>query len=462
MTSALLGHKVVDRRLMGCIRPGMAVIAALLLVSLSSERSWAQSSEASRPNIVFVLADDLGYNDCSFGGESRYRTENLERMAREGTILRSLYVQPVCTPTRAALMTGRYPMRYGLQVGVIRPDFEFGLDRSERTLAEELHELGYRTSIVGKWHLGWKEEWMLPLSRGFDSQYGMLRTGAIDHFTHERQGAGVDWFRQQQPLDEPGYATDLITAEAVRQISAHDFDQPLFLYVAFNAPHSPYQPPIADDPELSTELPANRRDFARMVRAIDRGFGQIRESLEAKGVMDNTIVVFSSDNGGVSPQQRADNRPLRDGKGSVYEGGVRSNGFIWFPGRVPVRQIDMPMHTVDWYPTLVQAAGGTVQKPDLDGIDQWSRLTGEAEAEDQERIILLNAAPRASALRQGDWKLVRTRPANGSTSTQLFFLPDDLGERTDVSAENPEVFKRLSEALDRFESEQAPPLVRQE
>lgn len=430
-----------------------------LLVNIST--LLAQSNEASRPNIVFVLADDLGYNDCSFGGESRYETPNLSRLAREGTILRSLYVQPVCTPTRAALMTGRYPMRYGLQVGVIRPNFDYGLDRSERTLAQELHDLGYRTSIIGKWHLGWKEEWMLPLSRGFDSQYGMLRTGAIDHYTHEREGAGVDWFRQHEPLDEPGYATDLITAEAIKQVNAHDFNQPLFLYVAFNSPHSPYQPPLTDDEGVPANLPEARRDFARMVRAVDRGFGQIIEALQARGVMENTIVVFSSDNGGVSPQ-RADNRPLRGGKGTLFEGGVRSNGFVWFPGKVPSRQIELPMHTVDWYPTLVQAAGGEVQKANLDGIDQWGRLTGESPAEDAERIILLNAAPAGSALRQGDWKVLRQRPAQGPETTVLYNLVQDLGETKDVAAENPEVFGRLAEALDKFESEQATPLNQQE
>ncbi|MEZ6107557.1 MAG: arylsulfatase [Pirellulaceae bacterium] len=445
-------------------------MVALVMCLGGMSSGWSQEAPATvaspalqRPNIVFVLADDLGYNDCSFGGESRYRTENLEQLAKQATILRSLYVQPVCTPTRAALMSGRYPMRYGLQVGVIRPDFTFSLDLAERTLAEELHDLGYHTSIVGKWHLGWSRPEMLPLARGFDNQYGMLTTGAIDYYTHRRAEVGIDWYREQEVLDEPGYSTDLIADEASRQVRAHDFSaQPLFLYVAFNAPHSPYQTPEEDDPGLPDTLPQTRRDFARMVRALDRGVGRLVAALEEQGVMDNTIIVFSSDNGGVAPRQRADNRPFRDGKGSVYEGGVRSNGFIWYPGKIEARQVELPMHTVDWYPTLVHAAGGEVHKDNLDGINQWERLTGAAPAEDPDRVILLNTAPRASALRQGPWKLVRTRTPAGETTTSLYHLPSDVGETTDVAAEHAADFERLSAELDRFESEQATPLVQQQ
>jgi len=202
---------------------------------------WSLTFAAEpRPNIVFLLADDLGWADVGFNG-GEIRTPNLDALAARGTLLRQFYVQPLCTPTRASLMTGRYPMRHGLQSGVIKPGAEFGLPLAERTLASALREAGYTTALCGKWHLGHHDRAYLPTARGFDHQYG-LYNGSHDYFTHERDG-GLDWHRDDRPLREEGYATHLIAREAARLIAEHDPAGPFFLLVAFNAPHTPLQVP---------------------------------------------------------------------------------------------------------------------------------------------------------------------------------------------------------------------------
>jgi len=211
-----------------------AVVCFLLLFVLPA-------TGATRPNVVFILADDLGYADCGFNGGKQIRTPHLDKLAAAGTVLESFYVQPVCSPTRAALMTGRYPMRHGLQVGVIKPGAPFGLPLGERMLPAALREAGYHTVICGKWHLGDFERAYWPNARGFDHAYGHL-FGALDYFTRTRNGI-LDWYRNGERLQEEGYNTHLIAREAVKVVQAHDGKKPLFLYVPFNAVHTPLQVP---------------------------------------------------------------------------------------------------------------------------------------------------------------------------------------------------------------------------
>src|SRR5688572_7548985 len=196
---------------------------------------------ADRPDVVFIIADDLGTNDVGFTGGKDIKTPHLDRLAGSGTVLKQFYVQPVCSPTRAALLTGRYPMRYGLQVGVVRPWSKYGLPLEERTLPQALREAGYSTALVGKWHLGSHDKAYWPNARGFDHFYGHL-FGAIDYFTHIRDGTH-DWYKNTDPLKVEGYATHLITREAVRVIKDQPKDKPLYLQVAFNAVHAPHQVP---------------------------------------------------------------------------------------------------------------------------------------------------------------------------------------------------------------------------
>src|SRR4051794_14728012 len=210
---------------------------ALLILTCLAERIFAET----KPDIVFILADDLGYNDVGFTGGKEIKTPNLDQLAAAGTVLNQFYVQPVCTPTRAALMTGRYPMRYGLQVGVIIPTAQYGLSLEEQMLPTALRDAGYSTFILGKWHLGSFDNAYWPTARGFDHHYGQL-FGAIDYFTHIRDGK-LDWFRDGKLVNEEGYTTHLLTEEALRVIRSQPKNKPLFLYLPFNAVHGPFEAP---------------------------------------------------------------------------------------------------------------------------------------------------------------------------------------------------------------------------
>ena len=277
-------------------------IPALLI----ARGGWAAET-APKPNILYLLADDLGWADVGFHGDE-IKTPSLDKLAASGARLEQFYVQSVCSPTRGALPTGRYPMRLGLQVGVVRPWAQYGLPLDERTLAQALKEAGYETAITGKWHLGHFQSAYLPTHRGFDHQYGHYN-GAIDYFTHVRDG-GLDWHRDDKVLREEGYSTHLIAREAVRIIENHDPSKPLFLYVPFNAVHAPFQVPDKYSAPY-TGLKSLRRTYAGMVAALDEAVGRIVDQIDKKGLRDNTLIIFHSDNGGPAPGVVTNNGPLR-------------------------------------------------------------------------------------------------------------------------------------------------------
>src|SRR5688500_7338345 len=234
-------------------------LSARLLPVLLALAAGAPAFGAEQPNVVFILADDLGREDCGFMGGKEIKTPHLDKLAAAGAKLDAFYVQPVCSPTRAAFLTGRYPMRHGLQVGVVRPWAQYGLPLDERTIAQALKEAGYRTAIVGKWHLGHFKPEYLPTRRGFDHQYGHYN-GALDYFTHIRD-EGFDWHRDDKVCRDEGYTTHLLAREAVRLINDHDGKKPLFLYHPSNAPHGPYQVPEKyTKPYL--KLQGQRKQFA--------------------------------------------------------------------------------------------------------------------------------------------------------------------------------------------------------
>lgn len=396
--------------------------------------------------------------------------------------LEHFYVQPVCTPTRAALMTGRYPLRLGLQPGVIKPESRHGLPLTARTLPQALREAGYFTALAGKWHLGNGAPEYLPTARGFDRQYGFY-LGMTDYFTRERDG-GLDWHRDDHALREPGYATDLIANEAISLIVQHDTSaQPFFLYVAFNAPHTPLQ---ATEPWLARFAhiaDKKRRTHVAMIAHMDDAIGRIVTALDKKFLRDKTLVVFSSDNGANTPV--GDNTPFRDQKGSVYEGGVRVPAFASWPGHLPAgTRVTQPLHIADWHPTLLRLAGATPDpKITLDGRDLWSALVKKNPAPIHDEI-LINAAPGTGALRRGDWKLVvnghlrfkgGTPPANFKWSdllraeqnteanaalvrTKLFNLADDPGESRDLAATHPDLVLELTARYESY-ARAAVPLV---
>ncbi len=370
-----------------------------LVVSAIVSSASAIAGAESHPNIVFFLIDDLGYADCGFNGGNEIRTPNIDQLAASGAVIESHYVQPVCSPTRAALMTGRYATRTGVYT-IVTPHAKWGLPLNERTLASALKDAGYETAITGKWHLGEFDRAYVPTSRGFDHQYGHY-FGALDYFTHMRDQSH-DWYRDGKELKEEGYTTHLLAKEACKLISERDKSKRLFLYVPFNGVHSPFQVP-----EKYTEpyghLQGNRRTLAGMLAAVDEAIGQIVGALDAAGIRDNTLIVFSSDNGGPRPGV---NSPLRDYKASVYEGGVRAAAFATWPGKIPSGiRVRQPMHIIDWYPTLIKLAGGSLNQANpIDGLDIWPMLTQGAPSPHE--AILSVQSPERAAVRMGDWKLI--------------------------------------------------------
>lgn len=431
------------------------------------------AAEAPRPNIVFMLADDLGRADCGFMGGKEIQTPHLDKLAKSGTILDQFYVQPVCSPTRAALMTGRYPMRHGLQVGVVRPWAEYGLPLEERTLPQALKDAGYETAIVGKWHLGDYQPGYLPMQRGFDHQYGHYN-GALDYFTHIRDG-GFDWHRDDKECRDEGYSTHLIAKESVRLIKERDAKKPMFLYVPFNAVHAPHQVP---DEYLKpySHLKGNRQKYAGMLAAMDEAVGQIAAAIDEAGMKKNTLFIFSSDNGGPSPGQITDNGPLRAGKGTLYEGGTRVVAFATWEGVIqPEGKVKAALHMVDWYPTLLKLAGATVeQKLPLDGRDAWPAITQGAASPHE--FILLNTTPSNGAIRVGDWKLVTggnisdsedggvvkpkgkvKRNEAGGAKIELFNLMNDPNEKENLAQANPDKVAELSAKLNELAAQALPP-----
>lgn len=375
-----------------------ALLKCALLVSVFCTEA-SQGAEASRqPNILFFLIDDLGFADCGFNGGTEIQTPNIDKLAKGGTIIDAHYVQPVCSPTRAALLTGRYATQTGVYT-IVKPHEKWGLPLKERTLANALKDAGYSTAVVGKWHLGEFKPEYLPTARGFERHYGHY-FGALDYFTHKR-GDDLDWYRDGVQLKEEGYTTHLLRDEACRIIEKQPRDKPLFLYVPFNGVHSPHQVP---DSYLKPygNLSGARQKLAGMLSAVDEAVGKIIETLEETDQRSNTLIVFSSDNGGPPP---GDNTPLHGFKGSLWEGGVRAAAFAHWPGHIPSgTRTKEPMHIIDWYPTLVKLGQGTLeQATPLDGLDVWPMLTQSAPSPHE--AILSVSSPTAAALRIGDWKL---------------------------------------------------------
>ncbi len=452
------------------------VLFLILAVVAPSIAAPATESAALRPNIVFILSDDHGWADVGWHSPE-IKTPHLDRLAAAGAKLEQFYVQPVCSPTRAAFLTGRYPMRHGLQIGVVRPWAQYGLPLEERTLPQMLKAAGYTTAIVGKWHLGHYDPAYLPTRRGFDHQYGHYN-GNIDYYTHERDG-GFDWHRDDRVNHDEGYSTHLIAREAVRLIKEKSADQPLFLYVPFNAVHSPHQVPEHYKKPYAA-LAEPRRTYAGMVAAEDEAIGQIVAALEAKGIRQNTLIVWSSDNGGPSPGRVTSNGPLRAGKGTLYEGGVRVCAFATWDGHIkPGSTVDAPLHIVDWYPTLARVAGASLeQKLPLDGRDAWAAIA--AGAPSPHDAILLNTTPTSGAIRMGEWKLVLNGSANDSEdaenpaptaakkskknrsaeeSVELFNLARDPYEKTNLAATQPAKVAELRARYATFAAQAVAPKV---
>jgi arylsulfatase A-like enzyme len=440
-------------------------LIAIALAAFSMLLAPLAALASDKPNIVVIVADDLGNADLGYRG-SPIRTPNLDALAKGGVRLESYYGQQLCTPARAALMTGRYPMRYGLQTFVIFPAHKYGLPTDETTLPQALKQAGYSTAMVGKWHLGHADRKFWPQNRGFDHFYGNL-VGEVDYFTKERGGI-VDWRRNGQFLKEKGYYTTLIGDEAVRIIEKQDPKKPLFLYVASLAVHAPLQAPEADiDAYKGAFDNAEKRAYAAMLTSLDKQVGRIVAALEKKGMRENTLIFFTSDNGGIrkvaghapggkpAKEPPASNGVFRDGKASLYEGGVRVPAFVNWPAKLKPAVVNEPLHHVDVMPTLLAIAGaqGNPAKP-FDGRNAWATLAEGKPSPHED--VLINVEVYRGAVRKGPWKLVKHALLPGKT--ELFDLAKDPGEKTNVAAENPEVVKDLEARLIAYAKEQKPSL----
>ncbi len=451
------------------LRIALAGGAAAVIPSLDSfpniGRPMEKADKASpgKPNIVIILADDLGWADVGYHG-AKTSTPNIDRLANDGVRLENFHVCPLCSPTRAGLLTGRWPIRYGMGESVITPWRPYGLPTSERTLADLLAKAGYeRRGIVGKWHLGHYEKKYLPLNRGFTSFYG-LYNGAFDYFTHKREGE-LDWHKDFETCRDEGYTTDLIGQEAVRFIEQSPAGKPFFLYVPFNAPHLPLQAKEEDKAKYAHIEDEKKRTYAAMVDSMDQSIGKILEAIDAKGMADDTFVLFLSDNGAI---QYGDNRPWRSSKGTVYEGGVRVPAAVRWPAGIRgERVVDAMMGFIDIYPTIKRIAGVTGPDPNpLDGQDMLDVIRGNVLAPKRDWFsYIAQGTPDQTAVCDGEWKLVvrggsvldvepggvgQRGGAKDGMPVELFRLDRDPGETTNLAAERPEIVARLLKSLKEF------------
>jgi arylsulfatase A-like enzyme len=442
---------------------GLAVLAGWLAAGVPEARGQLPA----RPHIIHIVADDLGWRDVGFHGSPEVKTPNIDKLAAGGVRLESFYVTPMCTPTRAALMTGRYPFRYGLQTFVIPAALTYGLPTDEWTLPQALKEAGYRTAITGKWHLGHGDWKMWPHQRGFDHSYGFLAS-ENDYFEREVLGV-LDWWRQNEPVREQGYTTNLIGDEAVKLIEGQNLDEPLYLYLAFNAPHSPYQAPREYLERYASIADPTRRTYVAMIAVMDDQIGRVVEALDKRKMRENTLIVFHSDNGGLTSAKMAgespakpvaDNGPYRDGKGTVYEGGCRVAALANWPGRIKAGGTSNELlNGVDLYPTFVALAGGTTEKAKkpFDGLDVWATI---AEGKPSPRTeVVYNIEPSVGGVRQGDWKLVWD--ASLPAKVELFNLAEDPSEKTNLADKHPDKVRALQQRVTELAEEQAPPLFTQ-
>jgi len=417
---------------------------------------WSQSR---RPNVVIFLTDDMGYADIGSFGATEIKTPHTDRLAREGIKFTHCYSNgPVCTPTRAALMTGRYQQRVGLEWAITPKDKGIGLPVRETTIAAMLKGAGYRTALFGKWHLGWEREFG-PNAHGFEEFFGLLG-GNHDFYSHRNIEGTLDLWENTVAVERSGYTTDLIAERAEKWVDQHA-REPFFLYVAFNAVHWPFQAPgrPEDVRQRATWTAGNRADYIRMVESMDQAVGRVLAALDRNGVARDTLVIFTNDNGG---ERLSDNRPLFHHKGTLWEGGIRVPGLMRWPSRIPAgKTTEQVAASMDFAATVLAAAG--VQPPAgraLDGIDLLPVAEGKKSPIERTLCWRINRDERKQrAVRKGKWKYIR----DGSIEL-LFDLSKDPGERDNLGYRHPEILAQLRETLAVWEREMAsskPPFLLQ-
>jgi len=432
---------------------------ALLALGLAIPSAAVLAGEqAEQPNILFILVDDMGYADLGSTGSRHIRTPNLDRLASEGLTLNNAYANAaICSPTRTALATGRYQGRFpiGLEEPLGKKGLADGLPKGQETLASRLRKLGYHTSLIGKWHLGDPPE-NGPLAFGYDHFFGMPK-GAADYFRHrvelKQDVPGDGLYLGDEPVQRKGYLTNLFADEAIRLIEESTPDRPFMISLHFNAPHWPWEGPF--DEEVSRNLTSIfHRDggsvakYAEMVENMDQNVGRILLALEARGIAGNTLVIFTSDNGG---ERFSDTWPYVGVKGELLEGGIRVPALVRWPGRIaPLSDSDQVIISMDFVPTLLAAAGGEVVADEFDGENLLPVLLGQSAPVERTLFWRFNAHQQA-AVRQGDWKYLKM-----ADQEHLFNLAADARERAELKEKYPEKFAELKQLFATWNGEMLP------
>ncbi|HET6456278.1 MAG TPA: sulfatase-like hydrolase/transferase [Armatimonadota bacterium] len=411
----------------------------------------AVEGAAKKPNVVYIVADDQGYGELSCQGCKDIPTPNIDSIAKNGIRFTNGYVScPVCSPTRAGLMTGRYQQRFGHEFNpgpaeLAEPNF--GLPLSQKTMADYMKAQGYATGAVGKWHLGYKPEFY-PQKRGFDEFFGFL--GGAHSYIDAKADKTNMVYRGTEQVDEKEYLTTAFGREAASFIERHK-DKPFYLYLAFNAVHSPLQSPAGSEDWFKEVTDPKRRTFLTMQKAMDDAVGVVMDKLRTSGLEENTLVIFLSDNGGPTPSTTSKNDPLSGFKGQTLEGGIRIPYMMQWKGHVPAGKVDdRPVISLDILPTAVALAGG---KPgaNVDGVNLLPYVTGKKSGDPHQYLFWRYGDQ--SAVRGGDWKLV-----SREGTTQLYNLADDIKESKDLAAEEADKFSELDAAYKAWDAKNIAPL----
>jgi arylsulfatase A-like enzyme len=422
----------------------------MLCLSMASQLLAAET----RPNIIVIVSDDQGYNDLGVQGCKDIATPHIDALARGGIRFTSGYVSgPYCSPTRAGLITGRYQQRFGHEFNpgpAQNASEHMGLPLEEKTLADRLKAAGYATGMVGKWHLGYQDKFH-PLKRGFDEFYGFL--GGAHSYLDARADAANPILRGTQTVEEQEYLTDAFGREAVAYIDRHK-EHPFFLYLTFNAVHTPMHATEKYLARFASIQDERRRTYAAMTAAMDDNIGRVMGRLREAGLQENTLVFYVSDNGGPAANG-SNNHPLRGYKAQTLEGGIRVPFFAYWQGRLPAgKTYDQPVIQLDIAATALAAAGIDASSENkLDGVNLLPYLTGE-KTQSPHAALYWRFGPQM-AIRRGDWKLVRH---SGSTETELYNLAKDIGEQNNLAQSEPGKLKELKAAWDEWNSQLREPL----
>ncbi|WP_430814978.1 sulfatase [Carboxylicivirga sp. RSCT41] len=437
-----------------------SIIISLAIYCLSLSDSYA-GTKKKQPNLIVIMADDLGYADVGFNGCTDIPTPNIDRIANEGVKFTNGYTTySVCSPSRAGFLTGRYQQRFGFERNPqYQPnDPNMGLSTEEITIAESLAQVGYQTSIIGKWHMGAHKETHHPLNRGFNEFYGHLGGGhryfpeeltIKDSYkiSGERDSYRTWIMRDHTPEKTTQYLTDEFSDEAVSFVERHA-EEPFFLFLSYNAPHGPLQATEEYLQRFPNIKDTKRKTYAAMVSALDDGVGRLLNKLEELAIDDNTIIFFLSDNGGPETKNASDNGPLREGKSSHYEGGYRVPFAMRWKGQVTPMVYDYPVSSLDIFATISELAASPFDKEKpLDGVNLIPYVNGKRKTAPHQNIFLRKFDQQRYCVRDGDFKLLIHN--NGQTK-ELYDLSKDIGEQNNLANQMPEKVKALEVILNKW------------